>query len=424
MEKNILFDSISSQSHCTGRQITGNIIPHEWYWKFVDKRGSPDLPVISILSEIVYWYRPTLTKDSESGKTVYSAKFKGDAWQTSYGHFEQKLKFNHDRIRRSFIKLENLGIIKREFRTVSVMGQNYSNRLFVHISKEFLNNIFNNGALNDSPKLSTEKNKGFKNFFVPINAQCSTGFAEPYRQIAGEQYIDNKNKEKNNKNRSRSMKSNILNFLKNDFERGDGLKSDSGNTQNNAARTSIETAEDLSSKAEKLKTRESEGSYKLIDKDHFPKAKNLAEFYPLSAEDSKNLRWRSGRDFSLTAMNEILKDMSRRINNRFFYSKKEFMAYMTKVFAGEMRDSAKVSNEGFKIKANLTDTEKRAKEIEEYLTNIEYTREVSPEWHLRKKLACVLKPETAFEVLRNYRRIDVKENRAFIELNKYIENRS
>ena len=153
----------------------------------------------------------------------------------------------------------------------------------------------------------------------------------------------------------------------------------------------------------------------------FKEAKPLASFYPLTEEQAEELRRKSGRDFSLNAMNEILKDMSRKLPDRTFYSKNAFMIYMTKVFANEMRDSVKVSNESFKIKANLTKEERRREEIDEYLTNIEYSRDVSPEWHLKKKLACVLKPETAFEVLRNYRRIDVKANRALIELNKHIE---
>ena len=153
----------------------------------------------------------------------------------------------------------------------------------------------------------------------------------------------------------------------------------------------------------------------------FKEGKPLASFYPLTEEQAEELRRKSGRDFSLNAMNEILKDISRKLPNRTFYSKNAFMIYMTKVFANEMRDSVKISNEGFKIKANLTKEERRREEIDEYLTNIEYTRDVSPEWHLKKKLACVLKPETAFEVLRNYRRIDVKANRALIELNKHIE---
>ena len=43
------------------------------------------------------------------------------------------------------------------------------------------------------------------------------------------------------------------------------------------------------------------------------KQRQLEDFYPLSAEDCSALQGMSGREFSLNAMNEILKNMSKRI---------------------------------------------------------------------------------------------------------------
>ena len=80
--------------------------------------------------------------------------------------------------------------------------------------------------------------------------------------------------------------------------------------------------------------------------------KDLKHHYPLIKEDGSKLQSLSGRDFSLNAMNEILLDMSKRLDNR-FCSKAQFMAYFGKCLRFEMRDSVKTGNDNFRIKANV-----------------------------------------------------------------------
>ena len=160
---------------------------------------------------------------------------------------------------------------------------------------------------------------------------------------------------------NRSKRSNIL---KNNFEDKDSLKVDSENIL-----TELETkeiADNTNFKANKIRKEYLECKEKpknYIARNYYPEAKKLCEFYPLSPDDCEKLQSSSGREFSLNAMNEILKDISRRLKDRFFYSKKGFMGYMTKVFQNEMRDAVKVSNLGFRIKANkseeLTRVEKK-----------------------------------------------------------------
>jgi len=154
-----------------------------------------------------------------------------------------------------------------------------------------------------------------------------------------------------------------------------------------------------------------------------PKAepKILNDFYPLTEELANEIRVESGRNFSLNAMNEILKDIAKRLTHCIFRSIKGFKAYMVKILKNEMRDENKVNNETFRITANLTEEEKKAIEIEKYLTKIENIREVSQEVHLKKKLACVLKPETAYELLKNYRGITVEKGTVQIKLYEHVE---
>ena len=78
----------------------------------------------------------------------------------------------------------------------------------------------------------------------------------------------------------------------------------------------------------------------------------LSHHYPLTKEDGSKLQSLSGREFSLNAMNEILLDMSQRLDNR-FCSKAQFIAYFGKCLRFEMRDAVKTCNDNFRIKANL-----------------------------------------------------------------------
>ena len=149
--------------------------------------------------------------------------------------------------------------------------------------------------------------------------------------------------------------------------------------------------------------------------------KSLAEFYPLSSDDGAFLQRNSGRDFSLNAMNEILKSLASKLVNPMFYSKKSFMSYMTKILKHEMREPAKVNNAAFKILLNMSEEERKIYEIEKYLSQIENNREVTPEWHLKKKLACVLKAETAYELIKNYKAINIYGTKVIIELYRHVE---
>jgi hypothetical protein len=84
----------------------------------------------------------------------------------------------------------------------------------------------------------------------------------------------------------------------------------------------------------------------------YKEPQDLKHHYPLTKEDGNKLQSLSGRDFSLNAMNEILLDMSKRLDNRFF-SKAQFMAYFGKCLRFEIRDAVKTSNDNFRIKANI-----------------------------------------------------------------------
>ena len=360
-----------------------NLIPHFWYYKIVDKDGNPDLPSILILSELFGWFRKR-----DQSKTYYSSNISlpelaDGELAISYDYLSDKLNFQKERIRRKLVRLESLGIIFRDIRNIALEDGSRINQLYISIDQDFFNSCFRNPKL-DIRVRETE--------FTDSNADVF----EQSPRFGGE-HISKKNK-------NRSIKSS---FIENNFE-----EKAVNRVGDNKRVTPVE-------KDSTEKTGIKQNSDSVLRK----KTKQLSDFYPLTQEDCSMLQSLSGREFSLNAMNEILRDMSKRLSDRVFYGKKSFLSYMAKAFACEMRDSVKTSNENFKIRSNQSKEEKVQKEQEEYLAEIENSLQVSPEWHLKKKLVCVLKPEKAYQLLKSCKRMEAsREGGIFqVHLNRYIE---
>ena len=396
----------------------GNIIPSEWYLKFTNNRGAPDLSLMSVLSEIVYWYRPKRVKDSNTGDITHVNKFLGDTWQTSYEHFERKFGFNREKLRRIFVKLEQMGICSREFRTVKLRGQAYNNRLFIHLSSDFLNSCISNKIrVSDCENYTTKSN---------------TSFSAPKKEGGSPHFDGDHISNKNNIKKDRSTNdasieaSSGSNFLENSLVLKEKVKNDHNNflkisssaidKNNNALALQISSHFKNNSNPDKQSSLAQVKSPNI-----FTKSKTLVDYYPLNSTDCNELQSLSGREFSLNTTNEILRDMSKRLGDRIFYSRKGFLCYMSKALRYEMRDAVKTSNESFRIKANLSFEEGRAEEIENYLTEIEYSPQVSPEWHLKKKLACVLESAKAYSFLKAYRSMAIEDGVAKIYLYKAVQ---
>jgi hypothetical protein len=107
---------------------------------------------------------------------------------------------------------------------------------------------------------------------------------------------------------------------------------------------------------ERKKPTNAERKAKIYRFNQYKEPQDLKHHYPLTKEDGSKLQSLSGREFSLNAMNEILLDMSKRLDNR-FCSKAQFMAYFGKCLRFEMRDSVKTGNDNFRIKANILEEE-------------------------------------------------------------------
>jgi hypothetical protein len=352
-----------------------NLIPHFWNYKIVDKEGSPDLPCIIILSELFGWFR-----NLSQSKTYYSTgtdlpELVEGKLAISYEFLSDKLNFHKERIRRNLVKLEALGILSRDVKNIALENGSRIKQLYLSIDPDFFKSCFRNPDLDIRVGNSDSSHSTYSDFKrTPL--------------LSGEHI--------SKKNNNRSM---ISNSIKKDFEGEDSHITDTEISQQNTSSSLL--------KEDVLKGEEINFNTKPLLQQS--KQRKLEDFYPLSKEDCYILQSSSEREFSLNAMNEILKNMSKRITNRFFYSKKGFLAYMSQAFRYEKRDAVKINNIDFRIKANLDEGEQTIQKEEKYLTELEYSLQVSPEWHLKKKLASVLERSKAYKLLTSYKTLEIKE---------------
>lgn len=118
--------------------FTGNIIPEAWYRTVVNEKGKTNNLALMILSDIVYWYRPTEQRDERTNRVVYKKKFRADILQRSYVQICDKFNCSQRQARDAIIFLEKTGVIKREFRTIDVLEGRLSNVMFIALDPEVL----------------------------------------------------------------------------------------------------------------------------------------------------------------------------------------------------------------------------------------------------------------------------------------------
>ena len=124
--------------------ISGNVIPNAWYSHILRDNGKPHHFAISLLAEIVYWYKPVEIRDEESGRTIgYRRKFKGDLLQKSYEQLGSKFGEERQTVKRALDCLERLGVIRREYRTITVGrdGTRLNNVMFIALIPDGLKRI-------------------------------------------------------------------------------------------------------------------------------------------------------------------------------------------------------------------------------------------------------------------------------------------
>lgn len=107
--------------------IEGNIIPHTWYKGLRTPSDKPDLVAITILGEVLYWYRPT---------SRGTRKFAEELYQRSYESLAEFFGFSKRQVVLAIRRLEAQGLLRRVFKTLCVAGQVLNNVLHLAINPE------------------------------------------------------------------------------------------------------------------------------------------------------------------------------------------------------------------------------------------------------------------------------------------------
>jgi hypothetical protein len=306
----------------------GNVIVHDWYRQFCLEDGNPDLVAITILGDIIAWYRNGI--NDYLGELA--PKFDNKSLSVSYNYFEKKFGFREDRTRRALIRLEEQSVLTRTVKNVVLSSGQRINRLLITLAAGFFESCFFDPEL-DIRGIREEK----KSYRLH---RC-------YDQISTKTiFIKNRSTESN--------------FCKNSF-------------------------------VEKKTTQ----TISVLPVRGF----SLAYFYPLSQPEAAKLQALCGRQFSGNAINEILLNMSKRLTDRLFKSKKAFMNYMAKALTYEKRDTVKISNRAFRIRANISNDEIIKQQKEAFLSRIEESTDTTLAAQLSRKLASILSPDLAYEFL-------------------------
>ena len=120
--------------------ITGNVVPQEWYKSVLRPNGKPHLLAISILADIVYWYRPTELRDEATGDVIgWKKRFKGDSLQKSYQQYADVFGESKRTIKNAMDALEDLGVIRKGFFDITLAdGRIVNNQMFIELFPETL----------------------------------------------------------------------------------------------------------------------------------------------------------------------------------------------------------------------------------------------------------------------------------------------
>ncbi|MGH0950028.1 DnaD domain-containing protein [Bacillus mycoides] len=119
----------------------GNVIDHGWFKTITLDNGKPNVVAISILGEVVYWYKPTEVRDEYSNNVRYKQKFKADTLQKSYQQFADSFGFTKRQVKDACDYLKDRGLVRIEFRTVFANGTRCNNVMFIEPIPEEIQKI-------------------------------------------------------------------------------------------------------------------------------------------------------------------------------------------------------------------------------------------------------------------------------------------
>ena len=126
-------------------RLTGNITPISWFRNILTASSKPDVVAIILLSDIVYWYTPMMTRDEHTGDVIgIQQKFQADKLQKTYQEYSDIFGFSKNQIKNAIDNLCNQNLITREFRHIKTgSGLAITNVMYIEPIIENIINISN-----------------------------------------------------------------------------------------------------------------------------------------------------------------------------------------------------------------------------------------------------------------------------------------
>jgi len=337
--------------------MVGNFIPPEW-------RGLSH-PSGKVLSKTSRQLLSLIVSCLESSSGTNHA---ASELQESYYFFEQRLGVCQRRVRQCFVELQQAGFLTLELLSVIKNHIKCRNILSIKLLKDF-KNIQAVGGHSNVKKFPADMKE--------LSAQAEKSFRLERKNFQPHNIIDNNISIL--KSRS-SEKSSFVNFCE----------------ENSIDKERVQKSEHHDDDQDPPQGNSSNWLAKVATKakNFCGLKKKLAEFHPLSDDDAWLLQMRSGREFNLNFINQLLLRLSEKYPNNRFDDKKAVLSYMTKALTYELRDACKVNNEGFKFKRDQVTFAR-----EEYLQKAEYSHDTSTTGQFRRKIAAVFDPKLAYELL-------------------------
>ena len=333
--------------------LNGNIVPHIWYHKLTRAGGKSDTVAITILSELVFLHR--YQSNSE--------------FQLKFSYFKQKFNFGLSQVKAGIVRLEKAGLVKRELRTVRMYGRLFTNELFL-----ILNIV-------EVLKL-TDQQQAKKFLFSDRNED--NGCKEISTDNIDKKYL-------RKKSRSNSEKNNLKENSKQlELTAGDS-NSTASNLEQLQASSCNQNNHQITPEANTSSNIPKPNAYARITQ---VLGKKLTEFHPLVQDDADVLTGKSGRNFDLNFINQLMLKLASKYPDRKFFSKNSVLSYMSKILLHEIRDAVQVSNGNFRF-GNANEQALK----EKYLQAIEATTATDNFSKLKRKIAGIFNTSLAYSLI-------------------------
>ncbi len=160
-------------------RITGNVTPQEWYQHIKLPNGKSDFIAITLLADIVYWYRATEVRDEITGEHIgYRKKFAGDKLQRGIQQFADGYGLTYRQTQDALYRLRDAGYITHETRTIiTATGAKLGNVLFIEPIVDSIEKITNTTLIRNNVQAHTVKrisSSGKTDKLLRQNVQAST----------------------------------------------------------------------------------------------------------------------------------------------------------------------------------------------------------------------------------------------------------